>query len=185
MTLNDAFDPDRDNDRPFRFTPRYRAGIPSQISPREFLRLFAKGHIVDGRMGGIVLGKENSNGSARLIFKVGSSYLLWGFVEGGCFLVNREAAAIHRHRLTKICTGLTKNETVPESPTDELGQLIVATAWPHDRIILTDFGQMVVDREPAQKHVIELGRLNANPNPFLVCDYYQIFGCEPGPDGIV
>jgi hypothetical protein len=186
MRIHEDFEPSNEDDRYWQPKHRYRPCVPTQISPREFLRLFAKGYIVDGRMGGMILGKDSGDGPARLIFKVGSTYLLQGFVQGGCFLVNREASALHRQRLVKIATGLTRNEVVPESHTDEIGQLIVVTGYPHDRLIWTEFGQMVVNKEPAMKHVIELGRINLSPNQYLMCDYHEIFGCEPGtPDGCV
>lgn len=185
MRINDQFAPSPE-DRRWQPKNRYRANIPTSIGPQEFLRLFLRGRIVDGRMGGVILGKEDGNGSARLIFKVGSSYLLHGFVEGGAFLVNREASALHRQRLIKMATGLTSREIVPQNGTDQIGQMIISTAYPHDRLVWTDFGQMIVNPEPAMKHVMELQQINMSPNPYWVCDHYQAFNCEPGtPDGIV
>lgn len=181
MTLNDGFEPLRPNGN-----QRYRSGLPDQIGPEEFQRLLMEGRIVDGRMGGMLLGKALGDGPTRAIFKIGSDYLIQGAIEGGSFIMNRDASLNHQKRLKRMNAGLTMKEVVVVDPKDQCGQLIVCTGWPHDRLLWLEFCQTVVKAAPAMKHVIELERLNMTPNRFLACDHYEIFKCEPGTaDGIV
>jgi hypothetical protein len=187
MKINAGYEPDSNSGDRFFQRSNHRSHIPTEITSREFTLLLLRGHVVDGRAGGTILGRDaGEGGGSRLIFKIGSHFILQGFACGGNFIVNREASAMHQKRLQMINAGLTMNEKTPEGQIDEIGQLIVATAWPHDRLIWVDFGQTVITGEPALKHVIELGLINRSPNPRLVFDVYSAFHCDPGAeDGIV
>jgi hypothetical protein len=185
MTINDRFEPGPNDDR--RFIPRYkRECLPDQINAEEFHRLLMAGRIVDGRCGGIILGKMAENGGPRGIFKIGSDYLIQGQFNGGDFVVNKEAAVPNMGRLNAMNQGRTRKEVITEAGPDEFGMLIVTTANPDDRLLWLDFGQIVVNRDPAQKHLAELLRLNQSVNPYLTLNLHQVFGCDPGTtDGIV
>lgn len=168
--------------------PKRRDRIPDQIPVEEFQELLMQGKIVDGRCGGMLLGKNPTEGPTRIVFKLGSSYVLHGSATGGCFIINGVAAARNMSRIKAIHAMLTMRETVtPEDAGAECGQLIVTTAYPHDRLLWLDYMSAVIAPEPTQKHMGELQRMNFDPNPYLRCDHYEILGCDFGgsTDGIV
>ena len=161
MIINDAYELN-DEDDGGNWQARVNPLIPKEISAAKFTCLFLEGKIVDARAGGLVLAKISENDPARLIYKLGSSYVLDGTVSAGSFIMNRDASMRHRNRLKKMRAGLTLNEA-PENSQGGVGQFVSCAAFPHNRLVFIDFNQEIIDPEPSEHHMSELNFLNMFP----------------------
>lgn len=135
--------------------------LPTFVTANEFVPLLLAGWIIDGRNGGLIVGRSHADGNIIMISHCETSgdYKLIGFVEGQEFILNRVATAKHFDRLTEINSDQSpcdfSIETTPES------RIIHTTASPHDRFLLVDYSQQyIINRNATRRHFAELERLN-------------------------
>lgn len=160
-----------------------RESFPTTLTEEEFNRLMHLGSIVDGRGGGMVLAQQDE--PIRMVFKVGGEFMVQGFLEPYSFLVNWEAAAQNLNRLRKMAVGLTLRE-IEEPRVPELVEYILANAFPTNKLVWGTWGQMIIGREAAAKHLFELTEINRSVNPFWRCDLNAALNVMPGTeDGCV
>jgi hypothetical protein len=129
------------------------------LSQDDFLRSFINGWIVDGRDGGLIVGRGHDEGH---IFMFQGTDALGefehvGFVEGGEYIMSTDATAHHYRRLEEINSD--------KSPCDEQivvtrdSQLIHTRAEPHDKFLIVH-KQFIINRNATKRHFDELEILN-------------------------
>lgn len=163
--------------------------LPLTLSPDFFHALFLTGVVVDGRAGGLILGRTFSQGGIYIIHQRGEDFVVHGSTENGEFVMNKAASVRNLTRLQKINAGLTKTEEAPpiEESILRLSHLIVTHAEPNDKFLWLNWHQTIVGKEQSKKHLAELVDLNEEYNPFAICDSNIYFPSdEPGTeDGII
>lgn len=162
--------------------------FPLQLPPVTFWNLVNQGVVVDGRAGGVILGSSYEEGGITVVCQRGYDFFVHALVEGGEFLLNRDASCRHLARINAMNAGLTLHEEVtPVVPCDDLNALIFTQAEPHNKLLWVNWNQASVMRAATQKHLDELLDMNVQQNPFLRCDLDDLFPSEMGgtEDGIV
>jgi hypothetical protein len=149
--------------------------LPDQISERDFQEMVRKGLVVDGRAGGLILGRDYENGGIYVVMKVGTGYCLHSIVEGGEYALNWEASALNAFRLDQINAGLVEDEEPPTYDLAGVVRCLTTTANPDDKLLLLHWGQKVISREAASKHIQELMQINSAVNSFTNCDLLKVF----------
>lgn len=141
-----------------------------------FFTLFQAGWIVDGRDGGLVVGRRHAAGNIYMIVQREDKFFFHSNMEGGEYLVNHRASTRHMERLKQLNT-----DTAPEEPGVELLSVSPSTrvlnlhAQPFDKLLLIDErGQFIVNRGSTRKHLVELERLNSDVSDFRYCDPEQM-----------
>ncbi len=165
------------NERPF----------PLTLSPAAFHLLLMQGVVVDGRGGGVILGRGYEEGGIYVVHQRGEDFFIHACVQGGEFVLNKDASCINLRRLVKMNAGLTLNESVPEEdPQAIVKQFIITHGEPDDKLLWLNWNQVVVASEPAEMHMAELVAMNEAANPYMVCNFRDLFPPDDGTeDGIV
>lgn len=135
--------------------------LPTLITADEFVPLLLAGWIIDGRNGGLIVGRSHADGNIIMISHNESSgdYKLIGLVEGQEFILNRVATAEYFVRLTEINSDQSPCDFRIETTTES--RLIHTTASPHDRFLLVDYRQQyIINANATRRHFAELERLN-------------------------
>lgn len=159
------------------------SGTPPALTQSQFTKLVAAGKIVDGRAGGLLFGRSCHEGGILALFKLGSSYVVKGRLEGGEFVVNWSAATKNIHRLQMMNLGRIKGPSEPGVP--DLSELIVTHANPDDRMVYLHWGQSVINREATSANIVELVEMNHASNPYVKCDLRRIFNLDRSKDGVI
>lgn len=184
MIINEEFEPSNEGGNG-DWKARIEPLIPQEISQEKFNELFLAGKILDGRAGGLLVAKVDDE-PCRLIFRLGTTYVLCGGIEPGSYLLNKDASLQNRNRVKRMNCGATLREKEVDEPTpNSMGQFLSAGGYPHNRLVLIDLEQDYVYPEPADRHHHELHRLNSSLNPYLKNDLYTLFDPCPGANGQV
>lgn len=129
-------------------------------SPENFARAFVTGWIVDGRDGGLVVGRRHYEGHIAMLQPTGElgSYAFVGFMEGGEYLMSTGATAAHLERLKEINDD--RGREGDEEPPRYANNIIDTRAEPHDKLLVV-CAQFIINRISTTRHFEELERLNA------------------------
>jgi hypothetical protein len=166
----------------------FQRKLPLDLGTSKFEEMLFSGAIVDGRRGGLIIGKRFSEGGIPIIFQRGREFLVHSFVQHHEFILNRVASVRNLTRLKAINAGLTLNEEVPpQAASPELSHLLITSAEPCDKFLWLNWNQCSVGAEYVDRHMAELNQLNDETNPYGYCDVEVFFprldlGTE---DGIV
>lgn len=128
-------------------------------SPETLARAFVNGWVVDGRDGGLVVGRRHSEGHIAMLQptdKLGA-YAFVGFMEGGEYLMSTDATAAHFERLKEINADRGPEETV--EPPRHANNIIDTRAEPHDKLLVI-CKQFIINRNSTLRHFEELERMN-------------------------
>jgi hypothetical protein len=140
------------------------AALP--LSASAFYRLVAEGIVVDGRAGGLLIGRRAEEGGIALIRQRGDSFILEKRrVSGGDFVMNEHVSDADYlpkgARLTACC--------------DRECRTILTAASPDDKILWLDWEQMVLPRESVNHWLPLLEAMNEYANTRAFCDLEEVF----------
>lgn len=128
-------------------------------SPEQFAKAFTYGWIVDGRGGGLVLGRKHGEGHIVMIQPTASFgvFKFIGYMEGGEYIMSRAATDAHRQRIEEINrdSDPCDNEIV-FGPTS---RIIRTDAEPHDKLLVVD-AQYIINARSTRRHFQELESIN-------------------------
>lgn len=152
------------------------------LSQDEFVRCFVNGWIVDGRDGGLIVGRRHVEGHI-LMFQGTDELGVFehaGFVEGGEYLMSTEATELHFKRLQEINADKSPCDSEITITTDS--QLINTRAEPHDKFLVIH-RQFVININATKRHFSELEELNRHHrhhNGRILSDEFIELITEPG-----
>lgn len=151
-----------------------------------FVNLLFNGMIVDGRGGGLVIGRAHDDGGILMFAQIpNGSYNVTGEVEGGEFIVNPLAYQQHRNRIQEInefgqhCRDEPTLSQIPSAT-----RTIHAAASPYNRMIwMHQEDTFIVNRLATEKYLSELQAINNEINTLNDCDLsiLAIKGDAPSP----
>lgn len=161
--------------------------FPLTLGASVFHNLVLQGIVTDGRAGGAILGRTYSEGGIYVVQQRGCDFLVHACVEGGEFVLNKDASCRNLARLKAMNSGLTMNEVVtPAAGALPVTHFIITSSEPDDKLLWLNWNQVVVASAPATKHFDELIDMNERANPFLMCDFADVFPSLDGTeDGIL
>ncbi|WP_122347694.1 hypothetical protein [Pseudomonas coronafaciens] len=135
-------------------------------SSDDFLRAFVNGWVVDGRAGGLIRGRLHSEGHVVMLQPSSTTlgeYELLGLVEGGEYVMSPDASEAHYHRIEEINSDMTPH---PAAPGRKSERTLDVRAEPHDKFLIIQKGQWIVNIQATNRHFEELDALN---NSFGFC----------------
>lgn len=148
--------------------PRYGDGGEQQDgdypifieSPETLAHAFVKGWIVDGRDGGLIVGRRHCEGHIAMLQPTDrlGAYAFVGFMEGGEYLMSTGATAAHFGRLKEINGDRGQDGTV--EPPRYANNIIDTRAEPHDKLLVV-CQQFIINRGSTLRHFEELEQMNA------------------------
>lgn len=161
--------------------------FPLTLTASAFHLLVLQGVVVDGRAGGAVCGRTYDQGGVYAVMQRGEDFFIHAMVEGGEFILNREASVRNLPRLNAMNRGQTMHEVVPPLEDSKVLSYICTFAEPQDKLLWLNWHQTVINAAATEKHLGELITLNQSVNPYLRVDFNDLFPDEFGEslDGIV
>lgn len=173
-----------------RFNERFglHRKLPLDLGTIKFEEMLYSGVIVDGRMGGLIVGRTFADGGIPVICQRGKEFLIHSFTQGHEFVLNRVASPRNLTRLKAINSGLTANEELPpDAEHPEVNHLIITIAEPCDKFLWLNWNQTVVGSDYVDRHMSELNAMNRETNPYGFCDTEVFFPRldEGTEDGVV
>lgn len=133
-------------------------------SADDFLRAFVNGWVVDGRAGGLIDGRLHEEGHIVMLqpsSEVLGEYVMLGLVEGGEYIICPEASSAYTNRLFEI-----NSDNAPHPPEADRkpSRIIHTRAEPHDKFLIIQKGQWIINIESTNRHFDELERINSQHN---------------------
>lgn len=157
---------------------KYFVAQKHHISIATFVQLYLDGHIVDGRNGGLVIGRSHAEGNIYFLAHYSDDFLKFAFtghMEGGEYLVNHLAYSQHRERIHEINQDFDDEYSLSNLSIGTHTRVINTTADPFDKAILMDHRDMfIVNKYSTAKHLEELEQINNSASDFVFCDFGQM-----------
>lgn len=129
-------------------------------SADDFLRAFVNGWVVDGRAGGLIDGRLHEEGHIVMLQPSSETlgeFELLGLAEGGEYIISPEASTAYMHRLSSINND---NAPCPAAQDRKPSRIIHTRAEPHDKFLIIQKGQWIINIESTNRHFDELERIN-------------------------
>jgi hypothetical protein len=137
--------------------------VPPRITVMDLLVAFVDGHIVDVRAGGLVLGRHHNDDDIPMYLPVAEGLLqICGVMQGGEYVVNKEATEKHVARIQEINSYKGDEEYKPSqslSMTDTT-RVFNTNGIKGELSVLMEGGQFIVNRAATIKHYEELEQIN-------------------------
>lgn len=138
------------------------------IQAQSFIYLLNLGWVVDGRCGGLVIGRSHAEGDIYMIHSLeDGNFAFAGVMEGGEYILTNKAYCSCGERLTEINSnpGVRKVESIELR--EEQKRIINTSSEPTDKFLWVDKnGQFIVNKKSTQIHLDELHLTNHRYQPF-------------------
>ena len=130
--------------------------------------IFHQGGLVDGRRGGLVVGRSHEEGGIYILQQTEADrYEIQANIEGGEYVLSHKALLKFRERLEEINSWYENGSLVKTISVTSRTRVINSSATPHDRLILFDFrGQFVVNNLATTEFFEELEQMNDEAGDF-------------------
>jgi hypothetical protein len=135
------------------------------IDPDIVQSLIFSGQLIDGRRGGMVIGRRHKHGHIYLFRTDENGLFLEAKMEGGEYLVNKNATKKHKLRLDAIWREHRETETNTIFPCTEVGRVVYTHSSIQDIGIFIDGGQFIASRYCTSKFIQELVEINEFGQP--------------------
>lgn len=137
--------------------------------------MHAFGFVVDGRAGGLVIGRSHSTGDIYMVWREEDGSFTVTLVEccleGGEFIVNASAYLASQERINEINRFKEPQPELNQLELSPITKLLNTHAEPNDKLLWIERGQFIVNKHATAKHLKELEELNARDNSFVACDF--------------
>ena len=143
--------------------PACKEEVPPRLTTFDLLELFAAGHIIDVRAGGLVWGRHDNEDDIPMLMVVANGILqLCGVMQGGEYIVNKEATAKYRTRLEEINSYKSSEKYVPIQSLNitDTTRIFNTNGIKGELLVLLDGGQFVINRAATMKYYAELEEIN-------------------------
>lgn len=134
--------------------------------------LIMAGGIVDGRAGGLVIGRSHSQGDIHMIQYTDGKFSAYRCLEGGEYIMNKSASEAFADRLVEINNYKVDGFSESQFNLRPL-RTIITFAEPHDKFLFVDHEQFVVNRAATALNLEELELLNESVNQYAQFDMDQ------------
>ena len=143
----------------------FQGRLPLKVGSDVFGKLLYDGHIIDGRSGGLVLGRSHNEGHIYIIGIEGDGFIINSCLEGGEYVMNQNAKAEYEKEIVQINSDTTGSET-PISSLEITPFLRVFSCGsvPFDRLLWLEKGQYIINRGATKRHLKRLIELDLCPN---------------------
>lgn len=130
-----------------------------------FLRAFVNGWVVDGRAGGLITGRSHADGHIVMLQPTSElgEYEMLGLIEGGEYVLCPEASEAHYDRIEEI--NADNGKCAPHQIRTP-SRIIHTSAEPHDKFLIIQKGQWIVNINSTNRHFEEIDRINSEYNHF-------------------
>lgn len=135
---------------------------PIRLTVVDFMNAFFEGHIIDIRAGGLVLGRHDNEEDIPIYSAVATGVLqLCGVMQGGEYVINKEATAKHFARIEEINDYKDSTYTPIESiAITNKTRVFNSNGIKGNMAVLLDTGQYIINRAATIKHYLELEEIN-------------------------
>lgn len=132
------------------------------------MKLFHEGAVVDGRRGGLIIGRSHAEGNIYLVQQAEPDrYEIHTSVEGGEYLLSHVATIKHFERISEINSWTGNSRSLSAIPISNSTRIINTTSEPGDKTILIDHrGQFVINKNATVRFYDEIERLNHEAGDF-------------------
>jgi hypothetical protein len=142
------------------------------ISQGTFIALNAANWIVDGRAGGLLLGRSHAEGH---IFMLRGPYdgrfEIFATMQGGEYVLNHAAYTNEKSRVEEINAFKDEHAVLREVSLSPSCRILNTHATPHDKLLwIGDKGVFIVNARATAKHIREIEAINQKWNPFFKVD---------------
>lgn len=141
-----------------------------QFTRDHFYSLLDRNMIVDGRCRGLILGRSHEEDGIYTICGDNNSFLTNSSVEGGEYILNKQASETHRKELETINEykeGI--NEFTLSFQFTPFMNILTCYCSPHDKMLWVEFDQFIVNRAASQKYMERLNEINLS-SPMMSCN---------------
>jgi len=138
------------------------------IQAHSFNFLLNLGWIVDGRCGGLVVGRSHAEGHIYMIERQeDGNFFISGNMEGGEYILTNKACELCKERLTEINSNLESKRNESIEIVESQKRIINTSSEPTDKFLWIDKnGQFIVNKKSTEKHLLELHQINNLHQPF-------------------
>jgi hypothetical protein len=142
------------------------------FSKDTFNQMFAAGMIVDGRGGGLIVGRSHGEGHIFMIQESSDGrFFIPGAIQGGEYILNADAYFSAKERLEGINSFKDEHEDISPIPITSKSRILNTHSEPCDKMLLVDTrGQFIINKRATAKHFQEIEQINHELNGFVCCD---------------
>lgn len=142
------------------------------FSKETFHQMIAAGWIVDGRGGGLVLGRSHDGGNIFMIQELADGrFHIPSHLEGGEYILNFDAYTSARERLEQINAFKDNIEHISSISITPKSRVLNTHSEPNDKILWIDRrGQFIINKRATTRHFQEIEEINYKFNGFVSCD---------------
>ena len=138
------------------------------IQAQSFSYLLNLGWVVDGRCGGLVIGRSHAEGDIYMIERQeDGNFFMSGKVEGGEYILTNKAYRSCKERLTEINSNPSASKNGSIELCENQKRTINTSSEPTDKFLWIDAnGQFIINKKSTEKHLLELHLINSRYQPF-------------------
>ncbi|MBW4443306.1 MAG: hypothetical protein KME10_19105 [Plectolyngbya sp. WJT66-NPBG17] len=124
--------------------------------------LLMQGSLIDARPGGLILGREHDEDDIPMLApQAVGIFQLVGYMQGGEYILNRDAAIEHKEKILEINSYKDKDYTPLRSiRLTDTTRILNTNASSGSTALLVEHGQFVVNRAATARYYYELEELN-------------------------
>jgi hypothetical protein len=128
--------------------------------------------IVDGRCGGLLIGRSHADGHIRMVHgPFDGHYRVFTAAEGGEYVVNYRAYENEKTRLDEINSFKDEHCQLSEIAVSPASRILNTHAEPNDKLLwIGNGGVFIVNKRATAKHFSEIEEINQKWNPGVNCD---------------
>lgn len=137
-----------------------------------FHQMLLSGWIVDGRAGGLVVGRSHDEGNIYMIQETGDGrFFIPGHLEGGEYILNYDAYEAEQNRIIEINQSTEQASETESLPISSSVRVINTSASPNDKLLWIDIrGQFIINKFSTKKFMLELQEINEKHSSYKACN---------------
>ena len=134
--------------------------------------MLLSGWIVDGRAGGLVVGRSHDEGNIYMIQETGDGrFFISGNLEGGEYILNYDAYETEQNRIIEINKNREQTSYTESLPINPSIRVINTSASPNDKLLWIDIrGQFIINKFSTKTFMLELQEINEKYSSYKVCN---------------
>lgn len=143
------------------------------FSFQTFMAILINGWVVDGRSGGLVIGRSHDDGNIYFVTESpDNKFVISGHVEGDKYILNYSATEVHESRLLEMNEFYDEQYDYKNKNISSSTRVINTHAEPYDKFIWIDSKRtMIVNKYATAKYFDELEEINDLNNAFKRCEF--------------
>lgn len=152
------------------------------FSKDTFHQMLLSGWIVDGRAGGLVVGRSRDEGNIYMIQETGDGrFFIPGHLEGGEYILNHDAYLAEYDRVVEINQNKEQISDMGPLPINSHIRIINTSANPNDKLLWIDVrGQFIINKISTKAFILELQGINEKHSSYNFCNLDSLIPKEQG-----